>query len=297
MSIQADRSLSPQLWGETLSGSPEIDVRVRAAIPALIRRWKDIAPVIDQPSLDQHYVSLHLAGPKRVHRSGDGRTLSRDVGSSAYSVAPAGSTFGWRTEGPIDFVHVYLDPRNVDQVVAAEFDRDPRGVALQDALGAQDPLIEPLILALLREVSMNGGPDRAYIDALMHMLVLHLLRLHTNLRFEGARLRLALAPHRLRRALDYIEAMIAEPIGLTEIAAAAGVSSYHFCRGFRQATGATPYAYLIERRVVRARSLLTKSDLPLAEIALRCGFASHSQFSRAFKRHGGVSPHRYRGER
>lgn len=63
-------------------------------------------------------------------------------------------------------------------------------------------------------------------------------------------------------------------------------------RAFSRATGLTPYAYLLQRRLERARALLGGSQ-PLAEIALACGFADQSHLTRLFTRLYGVSPGRY----
>ncbi|MFK1554046.1 AraC family transcriptional regulator [Pseudomonas aeruginosa] len=82
------------------------------------------------------------------------------------------------------------------------------------------------------------------------------------------------------------------PLGLAELADAAGLSRYQVLRAFSRATGLTPYAYLLQRRLERARALLGGSQ-PLAEIALACGFADQSHLTRLFTRLYGVSPGRY----
>jgi AraC family transcriptional regulator len=94
--------------------------------------------------------------------------------------------------------------------------------------------------------------------------------------------------------LDFIEANLQESIGLDDLAHAAGLSANHFLRVFKLATGETPYHFLRARRLERARQLLADNAMPLAELALECGFANQAHFTAAFSRELGISPGRYR---
>ena len=201
---------------------------------------------------------------------------------------PAGSSFSWNTQGPVDFAHFYFDRKTVDQVVAQAFDRDPAHVSLREGLGADDDLIRSLTRAILDELSAD--PQQAYVDDLVRLLLCRTLRLHSDVREAVVRTRYALAPFRLRRAADFIEANIGTAIGVGDIADASGVSRFHFSRAFRETTGKAPYAYLLERRLAAAKALLIGGDLSLTVISHRCGFASLSQFSRAVNRGVGVAP-------
>ncbi len=293
MPVEPLTLVSPTIWGDTLSGAPVLDRPIKALAPGLVRRWQGIAPDIAQAALDQHFVSIHLGGPKRLFRHGEGGCSSRDVPNGAYSVVPAGAAFQWKTEGPIDFAHIYFAPQTLDRVVRETFDRDPSRVALTETLGAEDRLLTSLALSVIDEVGDDDG-DCAYLDDLMHLLACRVLRLHSAVAAVDERARYALAPFRLRRATEFIEDNLAAPIGVAEIAAASGISPYHFSRAFRQATGRPPYAYLLDRRIRRAKTLLAASCDPLTEIAQLCGFSSLSQFSRSFRRDTGRSPTEFR---
>lgn len=288
--------LAPDAWGACLSGAPVLDRAVPSLVPALVRRWQGIEPLISQPALDQHFVSIHLGGAKRLYRHGDGHRQTRDVAEAAYSVVPAGAAFEWNTEGPVDFAHIYFHEAVVNHVVANAFDRDPASVELQEGLGDHDPLLGALSLALLDELG-SGSSNRAYLDDLTHLLLCRILRLHSNAERSTSGARYTLAPFRLRRAIDFIESSLAQSIGVPEIAAASGISAYHFSRAFRQATGRAPYAYLIERRIACAKAMLAKQDMALTVIAQHCGFASLSQFSRMFRQATGVAPSSFRERR
>ena len=290
------QSVAPEVWARTLSGSPILECQLTGLVPATVRRWSGIDPDIDQFALDRHFVSVHLGGSKRLMRRGEGRTAIREVTSGAYSVVPAGAAFQWDTRGPVDFMHVYFDPRVVDGMIERAFDRDPAGVALEENLGEDDPLIRTLARHLLAEFA-EPEQHQAYIDDLLQLFLCRTLRLHSNARGSRPTARHALAPFRLRRALDFIEANLAQHISVSDIAAASGISRFHFSRAFQRATGKSPYAYLLERRIATAKSLLLRSGLALAEIGARCGFSSGSQFSRTFKAEVGVTPSAYRDGR
>lgn len=284
--------MTPMGWGDTLAGQPLLDRRIDGAVPTLVRRWRGIAPDIDQRALDHHYLSIHLGGAKRLHRDGEGQRLTRDAAPGAHSFVPAGAAYRWRTEGPIDFLHIYLNPKVVDRFMSICLEQNPRGAPLRDCLGISDVLVASLAAALSEELA-NADVQQAYLDDLMHLLLFRILRTQVGGPATCESLH-ALAPFKLRRALDFIEDQLAEPIGVADIAAAAGASTFHFSRGFRHAMALPPYAYLLERRVARAKQMLAASGAPLAEIARQCGFGGLSQFSRMFKRATGASPSKFR---
>lgn len=99
---------------------------------------------------------------------------------------------------------------------------------------------------------------------------------------------------RLTAAREVISLQACEALSITEIARTAGLSLMTFKRGFRAMFGVTPWNYVIECRLKRARQLLEESALPLNEIALRSGFAHASHLTRFFQRQYGQPPGRYR---
>lgn len=100
----------------------------------------------------------------------------------------------------------------------------------------------------------------------------------------------------VRRARDFIDRHYAQPVGLDEIAAAAGYSRYHLVRAFAAAYGETPGRYLSRRRVERARELLRSVNLSVTEVCHLVGFSSLGSFSARFAELCGVPPSRYQRE-
>jgi AraC family transcriptional regulator len=162
-------------------------------------------------------------------------------------------------------------------------------------LTLQDDQIQALLAAFWAEAGSTDAVARLLADGMTATLAARLLRLSGYTAPEPDPR--ALAPRRLRRALDYIDAHLADDIGLGDIAEAAGLSPYHFARAFRAATGLPPYRYLTQQRIARAQMLIATTDLSLAQIAFECGFGSQGQFTSTFTRIAGISPGRWRAER
>jgi len=98
----------------------------------------------------------------------------------------------------------------------------------------------------------------------------------------------------LRRARDLIDLRFSEPLDLSDLAAAAGFSRYHFARSFKDAFGETPGAYLSRRRVERAKDLLRSANLTVTEVCMVVGFSSLGSSSSRFTELVGMSPSAYR---
>jgi AraC family transcriptional regulator len=104
----------------------------------------------------------------------------------------------------------------------------------------------------------------------------------------------ALDGRRLTRVFEYVEKHMAEDLTIDSLAAAACLSKYHFSRAFRVSTGTSPKRYLKERRLERAKSMLSGEGGTLTQIALVCRYSSEANFARAFRSAVGFSPGRYR---
>ncbi len=97
-------------------------------------------------------------------------------------------------------------------------------------------------------------------------------------------------PAPVRAALTFMEARLAEPIGLLDLAAAAGQSPAHFSRVFTQALGRGPTSHLRRLRMEHAGRLLAAGQANVTEAALAAGYQSLGQFSRVFAEHHGRPP-------
>ncbi|WP_165186025.1 helix-turn-helix domain-containing protein [Caulobacter soli] len=103
-----------------------------------------------------------------------------------------------------------------------------------------------------------------------------------------------LAPWQIKRVSAYVDDHLAERISLATVAAVARLSTSHFSRSFSKSLGSPFLQFLAQRRVAHAQTLMATTDRRLCDIALACGFADQSHFSRTFSRLAGESPAQWR---
>jgi AraC-like DNA-binding protein len=102
------------------------------------------------------------------------------------------------------------------------------------------------------------------------------------------------AARHLLRAKDLVDARYMEPLGVHDMARAAGLSRAHFSREFRRTFGESPHSYLLTRRLERAAALLRTTDRSVAEVCFTVGLQSLGSFTTSFTRIYGMSPAAYR---
>lgn len=285
-------ALDPRLWSDWTSTDSASTSAPVALTGGYLQSWSGTAATMRQPALDHHVIVLHQGGAKRVHRSGGDRRRTVDVAHRAITTIEAGSVYKWRTEGPIAFAHIYVEPQRFAQIVAETFDRDPASVRYAEVIGRPDEHAASLFELMIasRDDAHWATVGDTYLDALIVRLA---ATSAWGGRFRG-QARLALTPYTVARVRDFIHANLDAAVTLDDLAAVAGYSRYHFVRAFRQATGLPPYGYLLHERIGAARNLLRHGALPIAEIARRTGFATHAQFSTRFRQTVGVTPADYR---
>jgi AraC family transcriptional regulator len=153
-----------------------------------------------------------------------------------------------------------------------------------DVLKSHDPIVTAAVAAITREAQQQAMGSGLYVeaagDAARSAPFAH-LRIRVTFREPSGEGRLS--PAQVRRLTDYIETRLHEQLNLETLAAVAGMGVWTFTRHFRESFGRTPHAYVIERRIDRARRLLAQSRLPIKEVASVCGFADQAHMTRVFQ--------------
>jgi AraC family transcriptional regulator len=160
--------------------------------------------------------------------------------------------------------------------------------------GSDDPIVRHLFLCLRPILEQPADGSSLFVDQIALALQAHLLRTYATTVVEGQSVRRGLAPWQERRAKEAMSANLDKDISIAQLASECGLSSSHFARAFRQATGWPPHRWLLERRLETARDLLLNSQMPLQKIANACGFSDQSHLSRTFRRMVGTSPAAWR---
>lgn len=162
-----------------------------------------------------------------------------------------------------------------------------------ERLGLHDPVIDGLGRALLPTLGHAEAASRLFVDHVLFALRAHIAH-RCGAPVERRPLRGGLASWQEHRAKAFIDGRLTDSISLADLARECSLSVAQFARAFKRTTGVPPHQFLTERRIQRARSLLLLTDLPLADVAIRCGFADQSHFTKAFRRVVGVSPGSFR---
>jgi AraC family transcriptional regulator len=176
----------------------------------------------------------------------------------------------------------------------AEEQELPRVAGLRaPSLGYPDAVMHGLALTLVAAMERPGEVTSLFVEYVALAFHAHVLRAYGDVvaQVPGRR---GLARWQLRRACEFMEANLGGDPSIAEIATQCGLSSSHFARAFKEATGAPPHAWLLTRRTERAKQLMNDTHLDLAEIALACGFVDQSHFTRTFVKNTGSTPGRWR---
>ncbi|NJL10632.1 MAG: helix-turn-helix transcriptional regulator, partial [Calothrix sp. SM1_7_51] len=131
------------------------------------------------------------------------------------------------------------------------------------------------------------------IDSLQTTLAIHLLRNYCIIQPKLSSYTDGLSYLKQQQVMEFINEHLHQEIKLTDIAAIAQLSPYHFLRLFKQSVGITPHQYILQCRIKKAKFLLQHSELSIAEIAANIGFCDQSHFHKYFKRIVGITPKKF----
>jgi len=159
----------------------------------------------------------------------------------------------------------------------------------------ENQFILEMMNRLWAEAEQDDGVSRLFADGAILAVAAELLREAGR---PAVHARGGLAAWQVRRVTDYMRADLARDISLSELAELAGLSPHHFCRAFKQSTGASPHVWFTLRRIERAQEIIAADpSTGLTEVALCVGFGSQSAFGTAFRRVTGISPSAWRRKR
>jgi AraC family transcriptional regulator len=263
-----------------------------------IGRWNKRFPGAHEliaPIFTNYYTIDVLLGDSYVDLFRDEiHVVGKKAGFGSTQIAAPGQSIRCRFDRSTDAIHLFISRSTIE---AACEDLERRiclsQIVIKDPCFATDPIMGKLVEAIVHTQYLHDAFVSCYAESLIVALLTRVIGTRsvgiTDRSFGNG-----LVQWRLRRAIDFIEENLGEPISLSDIARQAGLSRMHFAAQFRRATGLTPHNFLVLRRVELAKRMLCNTRLELVEIAARVGFRSQAYFTTVFRKSTGVTPSSWR---
>jgi AraC family transcriptional regulator len=248
------------------------------------------------PALSDHWLILPLGHPGHLSQKSDNRLHESFFQKGDSLLVPAKKTTYWccpASQLPPTELHIHLQPKSIEQVAKAS-EMDTKQSDLANHFRKQDLQLQHIAMLFLAELRSGGIMGRLYVESLTQALIIHLLRHYSEVAPIFVSQNISLTRTQLQQAIDYIHAHLDRDLSLFQIASIINISPTYFASLFKRATGTSPHQYVIQQRVERAKSLLSKTDMAIADIALQVGFSSQSHLTQQFKRLTGVTPKQVR---
>lgn len=279
---------APVFFRQTLKKSLVAVTRIRCDAPT--GRISEPAPVEDA-----YQIALQLRDFPSLDSWVDGRAIPRTnlrTGNTTFYDLRRRSTF--HISEPFQSIHFYFPKLALDAICDDAEVARIGDLAITPCVGIDDAVLRHLTLATAPAFDHPGQANRLFMEHVTLAVGAHVVRTYGGAVFRPARSRGGLAPWQEKRAKEILSTEIHGETPLAVLATECGLSVGHFSRAFRQSTGTSPHRWLLQHRIDRAMDYLHGAELSLNDIALACGFADQSHFTRVFARLVGISPGAWR---
>ncbi|MGP1387616.1 MAG: helix-turn-helix domain-containing protein [Thainema sp.] len=251
---------------------------------------------VELPALSDHWLSLHLGNSTSLIQKRGDRLHESTLREGDNLFIPAGQPSFWcqhKSGIPCSPLFIFFKPELIQQVAEAS-DMDANRFEFRHCFGQQDSQLHQIGTLMLAELRSGGMMGQLYVESLTQVLVIHLLRNFSTLIKPIASPHSRFTHSQLQQAIDYIHTYLNRDLSLAELASVVNISPTYFASLFKQEMGISPHQYVIQQRVERAKVMLMKTDLAIADIALQVGFSSQSHLTQQFKRFTGLTPKQVR---
>jgi AraC family transcriptional regulator len=259
-----------------------------------LRGYRYAPSDVPVPALQDHMLVVYQEGLTPMNRRCTGNWNSERVAPGCISLLTHAAQSHWRWSEDIAVTHVYLSPASVADLAAEIHGRQVRDVELRDVLRIEDPVLSGIAACLTRESQEGtlGGP--LYAESLRNQACIHILRHYANVTFREQNAFGGLSQAQCRLLAQYVDENLDRGITLADLTGVVQLGVFPFMRKFRAEFGCPPHAYVMRRRVERAKRQLARRDIPLKVVAANCGFSDQSHMTRLFQRLLGTTPAEYR---
>ena len=250
---------------------------------------------LEHPASTHHFMALHITpSTRRIAQIGKEQYEgSMSMGEFCLHPSIYSGFYAWKSTDEI--ICFAIKPDWLFDVATKTECANPDKIELRPIVRDRDRQIEFIARSFLAEMQAKALGNKLYSETLGIQLAIHLLRNYCVFPLQLKEYKGGLSSRQLNSVIEYIDTHLDYSVALKDLAKVAQVnSSHYFCLLFKQSLGIPPYKYVIQQRIARAKKLLQQNNLPLTEVALRCGFGDQSALSRTFKKYVGTTPKKYR---
>lgn len=242
---------------------------------------------------DHHLLAINLGDRPYIRAERCGRVYESAGLLGEAAIVPAGEASTWDGSVP-PHITVRVPPVAISHAASEVFGGGHGRGELANNFRIRDPFLANMAAIFSLEIARAPHPAQDLVmESLTAALLMHLFRGYAGLPWRDEQPERWVGPAAIRRALSYIEEEPSRRISLDDLAAAAGLSRFHFSRIFRKHVGLSPAAYVERSRIERAKAMMRIGYVSLVDIAYAVGFSDQSHFARRFRLHVGCTPSDY----
>jgi AraC family transcriptional regulator len=218
------------------------------------------------------------------------RSTLRDL-AKKLTFVPAGHEYQeWHDlRTPVGITYFYFDPAELQ----IDSDENLADIKFAPRLLFEDDTIWSTAAKLKQAMDTRSEVNRLYVEALGVVLFHELVRINRGVPRVEVPIRGGLAAWQQRIVIAYVEEHLSEQIPLAKLARLARLSTFHFCRAFKQSFGVPPHRYHTNQRIERAKVMLAERKHSVTEVGLTLGYSETSSFTAVFRKVTGQPPSHY----
>jgi AraC family transcriptional regulator len=267
-----------------------------AVLLASADRWTGIKVehhILSPSEMPEHLVQEHrlvvnIGKPFKFEWKTGNKWLSKHFETGDFIMLSHGEIHTPRWNKEFEFIAIALSPAYTDEIIETHdsFFSAQRVIS--------DNLIYNLSLKFLNELKQGNLAGKVFGESLSVAFAIHLACNYSAKQKKVFAPKGKLSAVQLHQVIDYAHSNIHQNIGLNDLAKNINISPFHFIRLFKQTIGISPYQFMLQLKIERAKQLIQQSEFSLTSIAYQLGFMDQAHFCNAFKKATGVTPLQYK---